>query len=731
MPYTRTPHVVRTAFVFVITIFTFAGCRSSLLAPAPVDFAELDRIRTLAGVRVENGASLFGEPFGVAVGADDTIYITDGERGCVWAIDERGATRKVVCDLATPSGIAVAPDGSLVLAETGAHVIRRIDPQNGASQIIAGAAGDHGFADGDAEQARFDAPVGIATDAAGVIYVADTYNDRIRRIDRAGNVTTIAGGDGNGYADSDAGAAARFHTPCNLILRGADTLIVADTGNHRLRRINLASPNYAVTTLAGTGEQAIRDGALDAAAFDEPIGLAFAGDGALLVTDAGGDALRRIIFDDVSKHRDDATNSQSNVAAPTVTTINRASLTLADDARTHTRTAGFLDGDLGDSLARRPSGIGVTRRGRIVFTDSHNRVVRVVTEADAGLGEEANSVRVFALLPDAASLRRGGAPRWAFDPADRPREIAATFGEVRGVIEEGKQAWWHNGLDIPGALGETVRFMRPEIVLLPLAVEGTGTARERLRLPTLGYIHVRIGRTHDDRPLLADDRFRFTRDERGRTGDVRVRRGTRFAAGEPVGTLNNQYHVHLIAGAPGAEVNALAALELPGIRDRVAPTIVRDAVRFERPDGSVYTNSANANLSIDGDARIVVRAFDQMDGGAARRRLGVYALGYRVLTLDGAPLDNPETDFVNISFERLPESSEPSIVYAAPSRAGYTPETFFDYIVTNRVRDRDGSEGMWHASRLAPGEYVVRVIARDFFGNEATEDFRVRIERRG
>lgn len=671
---------------------------------------------------MENGASLFGDPFGVAVGEDDMVYVTDGERGCVWAIDEQGASRRVVGNLNTPSGIALAPDGSLVVAETGAHVIRRISPKEGTSEIIAGKSDVSGFADGSKNEALFNAPIGVACARDGSIFVADTYNDRVRRIATDGSTTTVAGGDFTGIADAENGADARFHTPCNLILRGAGKLIVADTGNHRLREIDLtASSQHRVTTFAGTGEPAVRDGSSIESAFDEPIGLAFAADGSLLVTDAGGSALRRVTFGE---------------GGARVTTLNAEAVTPQDETVFH-RAAGFRDGRLDGALLRRPNGIAVTSRGRLVFTDTHNRLLRIVVETDSALGRELSSEEAFALLPDAETIRRGGESRWAFDPPQTPREIAATFGEVRGIVGENRDGHFHNGLDLPGALGETVRFMRGERMLLPLGIEDVGTARERIRLPTLGYIHVRIGRTHDDRKLLADNRYIFLRDESGRIREVRVRRGARFGAGEPVGTLNNQYHVHLIAGAPGAEINALSALELPGARDSVKPTIIRSEVRFERLNGEEFQREAKAGkrgetgtankIIIDGDARIIVRAYDQMDGNLPRRRLGVYALGYQVLRADKMPLEGFENALMNVQFQRLPEFARASIVYAAPSRAGYTPQTIYDYIVTNRVRDREGVEGVWQASLLASGDYILRVIARDFFGNEATEEFAVKI----
>src|SRR5262249_14518406 len=150
------------------------------------------------------------------------------------------------------------------------------------------------------------------------------------------------------------------------------------------------------------------------------------------------------------------------------------------------------------------------------------------------------------------------------------------------------EAWFHNGLDIPGAYGETARAIFSERVTRPIAVEGEGTGRERLRLPLIGYIHLRIGRDRNDQPIAdsSSGAITYRRDEQERIIGVRVRRGTRFNAGDAIGTLNQMNHVHLIAGPAGAEINALAALEFPGLIDTVPPKI----------EGIVIANEQNEIL---------------------------------------------------------------------------------------------------------------------------------------
>lgn len=688
----------RAALIILIIVLTFAG---ALLIFSRIKkrgvTAPLSEVLTVAGAG--GGAARFTEPFGIAVSSDATIYVTDGDAGKLWQIKPDGGARIVAENLDTPSAVALAPDGSLVIAETGAHVIRRVHPADGLTEIIAGVTGRAGYLDGSGAQALFNAPVGVAVGSDGSIFVADTYNDRIRAIDVKGNVRTIAGAGEAGFADALTGAQAQFDTPCGIAVAPDGALIVADTGNNRVRRVEL---NGSVSTVAGTGERSGTDGIPSAASFNDPTGVAVDKDGKIYVADARGSALRV---------------GASN-PSPQVQTL----------AGGH--GAGFQDGVINSARLNHPAEIALAPDGTILFTDAGNKIVRAVVGVGRERGALLSADAQSALIPTAAQMRTAAEPRWPYEPPDRRREIAATFGEIRGELTESdKDAYFHNGLDIPGAYGETVRAVRSERILNPLSVEDVGTARERIRFPTLGYIHLRIGRDANDR-IIDETRFIAVRDAVGHVARVRVRRGTRFMAGEAIGTLNNQYHVHLIAGTVGAEYNALAALELPGIKDTVAPTIEKNGVSFFDNTGREIRADAKRDerLTLEGDVRIVVRAYDQMDGNAARRRLGIYRLGYQVLAADGAPAPGFAEPLVNISFESLPrDESAAQLAYAAGSRAGATGETIFAYIVTNIVRAREARADVWPASKLPAGDYTVRVFAEDFFGNRTTHDTPVRV----
>jgi sugar lactone lactonase YvrE len=634
-----------------------------------------------AGPRMASNSDALSDPFGVAVDRDGLIFVTDGAGGRLYRIDENGTVALVVAGLEMPSALAAAPDGTLVIANTGRDEIIRVDPEKKTVRVMA--------------NSGLSAPVGVAVGHDGRVFVADTYGDRICEIDAHGAARTIAGGSGPGYADGQ-GEAARFDTPCGIAIAPDGALLVADTGNHRLRRVTM---DGTVTTLAGTGEATRRDGALSEAAFDEPIALAVRRDGALFVADAAGSALRLIVFGE----------------GATVTTLAGGS---AD---------GLADGENGSARINRPIGLAFTPDDALVFADSGNGLVRAC--APRGLRLGFNSAPGAARL-DAAEIRAAVEPRWPFDPPEARREIAGTFGEVRGEVLPEREAWFHSGLDIPGAYGETVRALYGERVARPLAVDGFGGVRERLRLPVFGYIHLRVGRDAQDRPLAGIEArgFSFRRDEKGTVVGVRVRRGARIEAGDTLGTLNRLNHVHLVAGQPGAEVNALAALRLPGLSDTRPPFV----------EGIDLTDEAGAPLEVDARGRalvrtrvrIIARSYDQADGGAPYRRLGIYRLAYQVLKADGAPAEGFERARENLVFERLPADPRAvALAYAEGSQSGYEGRTIFAYLVTNVVRDGEAREDFWDPSTLAPGDYKVRVIAADFFGNQTRRDVPVTIAR--
>jgi sugar lactone lactonase YvrE len=650
----------------IVFLAFLSACQSGTSERKP-----LTTVSTFAGLNER-----FGEPFGV-VARDGEVYVSDGEKGVIWKIDASGAMQILTDKLDTPSHIVFDDGGNLIVADSGTHTIKRIK-SSGEIETIAGVQNQSGFSDGEAKSALFNAPIGIAA-FENKIFVADTYNDKIRVIEN-GFVSTIAGSS-QGFAD-DAGSLAKFDTPCGIAVTKNGKILVADAGN---RRIRLVEQTGKVSTLAGNGESNRKDGFSFEAQFVQPTAVTINDSGATFIADAN--AIRVI----------------RNQVLPFVETI-------SDDRR------GFSDGNLRDSRFNRPGGITADETGNLYVADSENQVLRVFSSGNSGIkitGEEREKLRFTA-----EEFRRIGEPRWTYNPPEARRDIAGTLGEIRGEVDaENKSVWFHNGLDIAGSYGETARFIRNEKVLSAFAAEGFGGLRERLRMPTVGYIHIRLGRDKDNK-TYDDRRFLFSRDENGKLNNIRIPRGAKFAAGEAVGTLNSFNHVHLIAGRTGAEMNALDALIFPNIGDSVVPVIEKVSL-FDENWQEFETSNKNSRISLNGKTRIVVRAFDQMDGNNSRRKLGVYRLGYQVLRADKTPVQDANW---TISFERMPDERAARFVYAPGSQSGYTPETVFNYIASNEVSGDAFRENFFDASSLSEGNYILRVFAADFFGNTASKD---------
>jgi len=258
-------------------------------------------------------AAHFFNPQDVAVDADGNVFVADTGNSTVRMIDPAGLVSTYagvpgdngVTDGASyearfsyPMGLVVN-GGNIYVSDTGNSVVRKIDA-SGAVTTLFGKAGVFGSADGSATEARFNAPSGIAVDADGMIYLADADNNTVRKITAAGEVSTLAGTAGLDGSTNATGAAARFFEPGGLAIittrtvDDTDTIdvYVADTGNHVIRVI---SSTGVVSTLAGlAGEESHTDGTGAAARFSRPVGVAADINGKLLVADAGNQMIRRV-----------------------------------------------------------------------------------------------------------------------------------------------------------------------------------------------------------------------------------------------------------------------------------------------------------------------------------------------------------------------------------------------------------------------------------------------------
>ncbi len=191
-----------------------------------------------------------------------------------------------------PKGVAVDGAGNVFVADTLNHTIRKVAP-SGQATTLAGMAGNPGSVDGTGSEARFFNPGGVAVDGSGNVYVADSGNHTVRMVTSSGRVTTIAGLAGNSGGADGTGSGARFFNPGGVAVDGSGNVLVADSGNHTIRKVTASG---VVTTLAGfVGGWGDRDGTGSGARFSFPRGVAVDGSGNVYVADAGNDTVRKVI----------------------------------------------------------------------------------------------------------------------------------------------------------------------------------------------------------------------------------------------------------------------------------------------------------------------------------------------------------------------------------------------------------------------------------------------------
>jgi sugar lactone lactonase YvrE len=318
-------------------------------------------VRTLAGSEepgmVDGIGSMakFNHPSGIALDYGGNLYVSDHANHIIRKITPAGVVstfagtgvagyadgHRSAARFNNPYGLAIDQDGSLYVGDVANHKIRKIAADG---QVTTFAGSKKGFSDRPGKLAMFDHPYGVAVDAQKNIYVADSYNNKIRKITHDGIVSTIAGNGNDGFIDGPP-QQAEFYVPIGIVVDAQGNIFVGDEGNSSIRKI---SASGYVTTLAGNGRYSFSDGVGKNAAFNAPGAIAMDAKGNLFVADYLNNCIRKVTPD----------GTVSKVAG--------------------SRKKGFADGKASDAQFHYPFGIAVNTAGVIYVGDQYNHRIRVI-----------------------------------------------------------------------------------------------------------------------------------------------------------------------------------------------------------------------------------------------------------------------------------------------------------------------------------------------------------------
>lgn len=325
----------------------------------------LERVVTLAGTGLpgrQDGAGVaagFNSPNGSYVGLDEASYIADTLNHTIRRVDLRSGDVTTVAGTGvagrqdglamaaqfhSPLGVFVDSSGSVFVADTGNHQVRKITADDPRQVVTYAGTGGPGYLDGPAATAHFNFPNDVAGDALGNIYVSEFNNHTIRKIAPDGTVTTLIGQGRPGFQD-DVGTKAGLNQPAGLAIDRQGNLYITEWGSHRIRK---ATPAGVVTTLAGSVFPGFVNARAGAARFFRPDGIAVDPAGVLFVTENGNHAVRRIGLD----------GEVTTVAGNGV--------------------PGDQDGIGALARFNGPGGIGIDASGVLVIADTGNHRVRTI-----------------------------------------------------------------------------------------------------------------------------------------------------------------------------------------------------------------------------------------------------------------------------------------------------------------------------------------------------------------
>ncbi|MFF8366677.1 RICIN domain-containing protein [Rhodococcus erythropolis] len=370
----------------------------------------------------------------------------------------------VVARLDRPYGLALDSTGTLYVSDHNNHQVRKVTTDGRIRTVAGTGTPGSGGDQGPAVSAQLDSPREVAVDRAGNLYIADSENHRIRKVTADGQIGTVAGTGTAGFSGDDGlAAAAELNCPYGVAVDSTGNLYIADTDNHRVRQV---TPDGQIRTIAGTGTPGFSgDGEPAAAAqLNSPYGVAVDGAGDLYITDAENHRVRRVAGD----------GTISTVAG--------------------TGTDGF-SGDGGPATSAQlnyPFGLAVDCVGALYIADYvNNRVRKVAAAAMAGLPESGTVVSWASVrsrlrigvtresLKDGAKIQQSlAAPR----QSQRWRLVVAGKSDSGDVVYMMENVRSGKVLEIDEARGT------PGAVVAQRAYEGDEAHHQHWRLIPMGTV---------------------------------------------------------------------------------------------------------------------------------------------------------------------------------------------------------------------------------------------------
>jgi sugar lactone lactonase YvrE len=413
---------------------------------------------------------------------DGVVSTLAGRAGATGSTDGTGSNAR----FAFPYGIAIGSDGNIYVADRGNRLMRKITP-GGTVSTIAGLVGFGGVVDGTGSAARFSGLEGLAADGNGNLYVVDNTNSVIRKVTINGVVTTIAGstvGNANG-----AGTAAQFNNPAGIACDASGNIYVADTSNYSIRKI---TPDGTVSRFAGGGFVGYAEGAGSTVLFNLPRGIAVDALGNFYVADRNNQTIRKLTPAAVSSTlagpggntgSSDGTGSAARFYRPRKVVVDHAGNLFVTDSfnatirkitptgtvTTFAGTAGsynYIDATGTAARFETPYGLCIDASDKLFLTDLYYNVVRTITPAGLVRSYCGQPNLIGANIDGTADVARFSSPEGLAIDSGGNLFIADTLNHtIRKVTTDGIVSTYAGVAGVPGSVDGSARsalFYQPE-----------------------------------------------------------------------------------------------------------------------------------------------------------------------------------------------------------------------------------------------------------------------------